>query len=105
MNGNNSAQVITFSNQKGGVGKTTLTRELGIYLASTGRQVAIIDLDPQGNLTKSLLGEPSAQDPSARDAGLLFNALVGGKIEFATPFKNFFLLTSDTRLASLEKHW
>ncbi len=50
-------KTITFSNQKGGVGKTTLTRELGIYLALHGYSVLLMDVDPQGNLTKGLTDE------------------------------------------------
>ncbi len=46
-----------FSNQKGGVGKTTTSREVGIYFASRGYRVLFIDCDPQGNLTKSLVEE------------------------------------------------
>ena len=53
-------KTIIFSNQKGGVGKTTLTRELGIYLSSLSHRVLLVDCDPQGNLTKSLLEAPTA---------------------------------------------
>ena len=44
-----------FINQKGGVGKTTLLREIGFYLSATGHKVLFVDCDPQGNLTKSLV--------------------------------------------------
>ena len=50
-----SPRIVIFSNQKGGVGKTTLTRELGIYLSSLAHRVLLVDCDPQGNLTKSIL--------------------------------------------------
>lgn len=48
------AKVISLSNQKGGVGKTTTCSNLGIGLARHGKRVLIIDADPQGSLTASL---------------------------------------------------
>lgn len=52
------AKVVAVTNQKGGVGKTTISFNLGLGLAELGNKVLLIDNDPQGNLTTSILENP-----------------------------------------------
>ena len=51
------ARIVTISNQKGGVGKTTMSVNLGKTLSRRGYRILMIDNDPQGNLSLALVGE------------------------------------------------
>ena len=81
-----NCNVIAITNQKGGVGKTTTTVNLGVGLAHAGHRVLLIDADPQGSLTVSLgirtpdalevslatvMGAVIDDEPMERDAGIL----------------------------------
>ena len=64
----NRIRVITIANQKGGVGKTTSTVNLGVALALYGLRTLVIDLDPQGNASTALGVEHTVGTPSVYDA-------------------------------------
>ena len=48
------AKIVSFSNQKGGVGKTTSCVNISAQIANKGKRVLMIDMDPQGNATSGL---------------------------------------------------
>jgi chromosome partitioning protein len=63
--------VVSVINYKGGVGKTTLTANIGADLAARGRQVLLVDLDPQASLTFSFFGVEEWEDQFAKERTIL----------------------------------
>ena len=72
--------VIALVNQKGGTGKTQSTENLGIGLASEGKKVLLVDMDPQGSLTISL-GHPRADELPVTVADIMAKVLQEQPIE------------------------
>ncbi len=91
--------IIAIANQKGGVGKTTTSVNLGACLAERGVRVIVLDLDPQANATSALGLVPGEQDS-------IYQALInGGRVaDLVTPTKypNLSLIPSDLELAGCE---
>jgi chromosome partitioning protein len=96
MSGNNTMKkIVVFANQKGGVGKTTSAVNLGAYIAEKGKQVLLIDFDPQGNLSSSVGAD--TKKPGIYE-------LITGKAEPSqaiqqTPINNLKIISSNINLA------
>ena len=57
-----TCKIISFFNQAGGVGKTTITQNIGYHIAQNQQKVLLIDLDPQASLTSFMGLEPAEQE-------------------------------------------
>ncbi|MEM8490417.1 MAG: ParA family protein [Pseudomonadota bacterium] len=100
-------------NQKGGVGKTSITCNLAAIDAVLGHKTLVIDLDVQGNTTHYLVGEIDAEAFPAEAQGVsgLFKQTVGPRrmsknpdsFVWETAFENLFLMPSSPVLGELER--
>jgi chromosome partitioning protein len=100
-------------NQKGGVGKSSITCNLAAISAQQGARTLVIDLDPQANSTHYLLGEGLLGEEAPQPetiAGyfsqtLSFNLTPKKPLEFvtATPYENLSVIAADAELESIEQ--
>lgn len=88
-------KITAFVNQKGGVGKTTTTVNLGAYLADAGKKVLLIDFDPQGNLSSNV-GITGAEKGIYE---LLAGQADAGECVYETPVDNLFVCPTNINLA------
>lgn len=92
-------KVISVANQKGGVGKTTTTVNVSACLASVGKRVLLIDLDPQANATSGV-GLEKIEGASSYQA-LLGTATMGEKIK-TTAFERLEIVPSEVDMCGAE---
>ncbi|AZH80279.1 MULTISPECIES: ParA family protein [Microbacterium] len=94
-------RVLTVSNQKGGVGKTTTAVNIGSALAALGAKVLVIDLDPQGNASTALGVPHSAEVPSVYDV-LIDEMPLADVVQPSPENPNLFCAPSTIHLAGAE---
>ena len=93
-------RILAIANQKGGVGKTTTTINLATALAACGKQVLIVDLDPQGNASTGL-----GLDPERRKI-TVYDVLMGEKplpeVAIDTPVPHLQIVPASVELSGAE---
>lgn len=93
-------KIIAVTNQKGGVGKTTTTVNLGASIAELGHKVLLIDIDPQGNATSGVGINKGDLDEC------IYDVVIGNKIAHEviihTEFKNLSIIPATIQLAGAE---
>lgn len=95
-------KIISISNQKGGVGKSTTAHNLGVILASQGVRVLLVDTDPQSSLTQAA----GAKDVEGKSLADVLGGATPGKLAMNAIIQELepglFLAPADIALASVE---
>ena len=93
-------KIYSIINQKGGVGKTTTTINLGTAMAACGANVLLIDMDPQGNLTTGMGIKKDERTKGVYD--VLMNGLTAKNVLKKTEIKNLDLMPSSDELLGID---
>jgi chromosome partitioning protein len=94
------ARVIAIANQKGGVGKTTTSVNLGACLATLGKRVLLIDIDPQGNTTSGIGINKADVQHCIYD--VLINDIAANEAVLPTALENLNIIPATIQLAGAE---
>ncbi len=93
-------KIISFANQKGGVGKTTSCVNVAASLGILGHKVLIIDLDPQGNTTSGVGVAKKSLKATTKD--MMTGSMPITDIIQETPYQNLWVIPTNTALAGAE---
>lgn len=91
---------VAITNQKGGVGKSTVSAHMAFYLAEQKHRVLVIDLDPQANCSKTLSKAENAKDTGI-SASLLFREGILPTMDTSEP--GIYVIKADPSLADIER--
>ncbi|MEH7382003.1 AAA family ATPase [Bacillus sp. JJ1533] len=93
-------KIISISNQKGGVGKTTTSVNLSACLAYVGKKVLLVDIDPQGNATSGCGIEKANVDQCIYD--VLVDDVEAKDVTVPTTVENLYMIPATIQLAGAE---
>lgn len=98
--GDNVGKILSIANQKGGVGKTTTSVNLGACLAYIGKRVLLVDIDPQGNATSGIGIEKAVVEQCVYD--VLVDDVEAKDVILPTVIENLYAIPATIQLAGAE---